>query len=109
MIDTPTTPEDDELRAAISKALFGYGIRDPKMIEKLNITEMTLAQARKYLFEACTQYAARQAETAATAARIDELKHIDDPINVRLYYHGLINVHDRIAALSSNSQEGSNE
>lgn len=34
-------------------------------------------------------------------ARIDELKHIDDPVNVQLYHYGLISVKDRIKELSA--------
>jgi len=33
-------------------------------------------------------------------ARIDELKHIDNPVDVRLYFNGLISVADRITQLN---------
>lgn len=38
--------------------------------------------------------------------RIDELKHIDDPVNVNLYFEGLISVKDRIKTLSQNKTGG---
>ena len=39
-------------------------------------------------------------------ARIDELKHIDDPVNVRLWFDGFYGVDDRIKLLSNNLSKG---
>lgn len=41
------------------------------------------------------------------SSRIDELQHIDDPLNVKLYHYGLISLQNRLADL--NSSKESNE
>lgn len=39
-----------------------------------------------------------------TKGKIEELEHIDDPVNVRLYFEGLISVKDRINELNKDKE-----
>lgn len=56
-------------------------------------------------FESKRKKAVEQLEALINKARIEELEHIDDPVNVNLYYEGLISVADRIKTLRSKQEE----
>jgi hypothetical protein len=76
----------DNLREKICELTFGCSYESLRTVDQRDVEELET-------------HIKRYSEQQEIEARIAELKHIDDPINVSLYWEGLVSVDKRLAEL----------